>query len=401
MKVKLTETGKKVVAQMEIPEAVKEQWESIWHEGNLVLFMTYGMSLRKWDEMGTLQREIKPYRELKKHLKSISIVTYGDWTEPYIEGMNIFYNNTALPDSLYSIFAPWIHRHLLKGADYFKTNQIPGSWTAVIAKLMFKKRLIVRQGYPWLQTLAEKKTPFWKRVLADITEIIAYSAADSIIVTTDRDKKTIVERFDDLELKIHVISNYIDTDLFKPDPALRIPKRILYVGRMAHEKNLISLIMAVKRLDVELILIGEGEIKQQMVAFASDSGIKNVKFLGAMKNEDIVCEYRKAEIFILPSKYEGNPKALMEAMACGCIVIGTKVRGIKELIDDGESGFLCEQPSTSINAAICRAQFMTENYPKEADAIRKNARETIEYQHSLKNAVMKELHILREPKVNR
>ncbi|MDD5453876.1 MAG: glycosyltransferase family 4 protein [Candidatus Ratteibacteria bacterium] len=395
MRVKLTEAGEKAVAQMEIPEAVKEQWESIWHEGNLVLFMTYGMSLRKWDEAGTLERELKLYRELKNNLKSISIVTYGNASEPYIEGINVLYNNTWMPDWLYSIFAPWIHRHILREADYFKTNQIPGSWCAVIAKILFKKRLIIRQGYPWLQTLKEHKAPIWKRILAEITETIAYSAADSIIVTTERDKKTIIEKSADIYRKTHVISNYIDTDLFKPDPEKRVPNRILYVGRIAYEKNLKSLILAVKSLDIELIMIGDGEIKQQILTLASRIGVIDIKFLGIMKNEDLVQEYQKADQFILPSIYEGNPKALMEAMACGCMVIGTNVRGIKELIDDGKTGFLCEITPTSINAALCRAHFTSTNHPKEADEIRNRARDMIVNNHSLRLAVKKELKILR------
>ncbi len=398
MKVKLTEAGKKVVAQMEIPEAIKEQWESIWHEGNLVLFMTYGMSLRKWKEAGTLDRELKPYRELMTHLESISIITYGDAFEPYIEGMNILYNNTWMPDWLYTIFAPWVHRRVLKEADYFKTNQVSGSLTAVIAKLMFKKRLIVRQGYPWLQTLEEKKAPLWKRMIADISEIIAYSAADSIIVTTERDKDRIVEKDTDIDKKIHIVSNYIDTDLFKPDPTLRIKNRILYVGRLEHEKNLLQLIQAVKRLDVELIIIGDGSIRRQLETFAKDSNIKNVTFLGRVSNETLPVEYNKAELYVQPSLYEGNPKTILEAMACGCFVIGTDVRGINELIKDGDTGFLSQPPSTSINSAITRAKYMIENYPKEVDAIRGKARDLMVDIYSLQSVILKELRILRQKK---
>ena len=404
MKVKLTEAGRKVADELEIPEAIKEQWDSIWRDGKLVLFMTYGMSLRDWDKSGTLLRELRLYIELAKHLETIYIVTYGDgrntietqYKEQLPKNIIILYNNTALPNVLYTLFAPWIQRNVMKNADYFKSNQMAGSWTAVIAKILFKKRLIIRQGYPWLQTLKEKKASFLKKILVTITEVISYGVADSIIVTTDRDKQAIVDRFDDLEPKIRVISNYIDTDLFKPDPALRIPKRTLYVGRMAHEKNLFSLISAVKGLDVELIMIGEGGIKSQLITHTNDSGIKNVTFLTTMKNEELVNEYQKAEIFILPSIYEGNPKVLMEAMACGCFVIGTNVRGIKEIIEDGKNGFLCEVTSPYIISAIRQVQFMLDVCSKEADEIREKARDTIVDKHSLQSTVLKELHVYRD-----
>jgi len=263
---------------------------------------------------------------------------------------------------------------------------------------MLMNKLIIRQGYPWLQTLEEHKAPLWKRLLAGLTERISYVVADSIIVTTEMDKKRIIEKYGIEEPKIHVIPNYVDTDLFKPDPSQRIPKRILYVGRIAQEKNLTSLLLATESLDVELRMVGEGEQKPYLVAMAS-YGITNVKFLGKIENEDLVQEYQKADMFILPSYYEGNPKALLEAMACGCIVIGTNVRGIKELVEDGETGFLCPELShSSITLTINRALFMIREHPEITDKIRENARNTITANNSLKETVRREICMLRELK---
>ena len=57
-------------------------------------------------------------------------------------------------------------------------------------------------------------------------------------------------------------------------------------------------------------------------------------------------------LVILPSHYEGYPKTVLEAMACGLPVIGTDVRGIRELIRHGVTGWLCGTDSASIRAAI-------------------------------------------------
>ena len=395
MKVRLTEKGMKVANECEIPEEVRERFESIFKEGNLVLFMTYGMSLKKWKEAGILERELKPYRELKKHLNSISIVTYGDGFEPYIDGINVLYNNTALPDFLYSIFAPWIHRRILREADYFKTNQIPGSWSAAIAKKLFGKRLLIRQGYPWFQTLQEKKAPFWKRILAGITERIAYNAADGIIVTTERDNLQIQKNYSVSGQKIHIVPNYIDTDLFKPDPSLRVINRLLYVGRLEPEKNLINLIRAVKGLEVELILIGEGSLRPRLETLVKVEGIRNVKFLGRVPNESLPQEYNKAEIFILPSLYEGMPKVLIEAMACGCLVIGSNVRGIKELIVHEKTGLLCGTAEATIRGTILYAIMFSIGSNNVAEQIRKQARETIVNNYSFEDVIKKELILYR------
>jgi len=59
-------------------------------------------------------------------------------------------------------------------------------------------------------------------------------------------------------------------------------------------------------------------------------------------------------VFVLPSQYEGTPKALLEAMACGLAVVGTNVPGIRELIQDGVNGLLCEPDVKAISEAIAR-----------------------------------------------
>jgi glycosyltransferase involved in cell wall biosynthesis len=75
-------------------------------------------------------------------------------------------------------------------------------------------------------------------------------------------------------------------------------------------------------------------------------------FCGIKSNQLLPDELNVSEIFILPSLYEGNPKALIEAMACGKPVIGTKVTGIKELILHGETGLLCDPDIDSIRETI-------------------------------------------------
>lgn len=363
--------------------------------------MTYGMSLRKWYEAGILSRELKPYNELAKYFDKIFIVTYGGSSElfyrsPKHMAKNIFilYNNTLHPDFVYSLLAPWIHRDVLKNVDILKTNQTAGSWSAVIAKKLFGKKLFIRQGYPWLQTLEEKNAPLWKRILAGLTEKLAYNAADGIIMTTERDKREIQRNYHVPEEKVHVIPNYIDTDLFKPDPSLRQANRILYVGRLEHEKNLIQLILAVEGLDVELIIIGEGSIRRQLETLVKDKGITNTRFLGRMPNKSLPQEYNQASVFVQPSWYEGNPKTFMEAMACGCLVIGTDVRGINSLIQHEKNGYLCGLSASHIRGAIIVAHHTSQTC--DGKKLRENARATIVGNYSSENTVAKEMKLYKE-----
>ena len=77
-----------------------------------------------------------------------------------------------------------------------------------------------------------------------------------------------------------------------------------------------------------------------------------MKFLGTKANDELPAIYAECDIFVLPSLYEGHPKALLEAMSCGMAVVGAEVPGIAEVIEDGETGALCGTDATSIRATL-------------------------------------------------
>lgn len=362
----------------------------------LVLFLTAGMSLDKWAKGGMLTREIKIYNEIAIHFKKIYFLTYGDESElkykkHLADNIEILFNKNSMFTPMYSFFSPLIHKSIIKKADFLKTNQMTGSWTALIAKMLFKKKLIVRQGFPLLLTLKEKKESFIKIALAILIENTSYKSADKIIVTTLHDKKYVTHKYNVNPEKIAIISNYVDTDIFKPIETIKKEKkRMIFVGRFDREKNLISLIDAVKSMDVKLVLIGRGPMEKTLKNKVEKEEISNVSFPGIVPNEQLPVEFNKSEIFIQPSLYEGNPKTLLEAMSCGLPVIGTNVRGIKEIIKHEENGYLCELSSESIKEAIIKVLKSEEIKYR----IGHNARETILAGYSLNYLVDKELSLL-------
>ena len=96
--------------------------------------------------------------------------------------------------------------------------------------------------------------------------------------------------------------------------------------------------------------------------------------------------------YILPSKYEGMPKTLLEAMACSLVCIGTDVKGINEVIEDGVSGFLAKTTDTAdIVDAIARAI----NY-SSPNTISQNARLLIKENFSLNSFQKKEMSIVND-----
>lgn len=89
-----------------------------------------------------------------------------------------------------------------------------------------------------------------------------------------------------------------------------------------------------KGCEVELRLIGEGKKKKELQELAISMGVSaNVKFLGKITNETVLFEeLKKADIFLLPSKLEGLPRVIIEAMAVGLPVIASDVNGNRELV---------------------------------------------------------------------
>ncbi|HEY2537315.1 MAG TPA: glycosyltransferase family 4 protein [Solirubrobacteraceae bacterium] len=121
---------------------------------------------------------------------------------------------------------------------------------------------------------------------------------------------------------------------------------ILFIGRQIPKKGQAVLLEAVSLLAerghiLDVTLAGEGPARPELERLAERLGIASrVVFPGAIGQEEIHALYTGASIFCLPSFAEGVPGVLMEAMAMELPVVSTRITGIPELIDDGETGLL-------------------------------------------------------------
>jgi glycosyltransferase involved in cell wall biosynthesis len=312
-------------------------------EKSLALCFTIGVSLNLWHETGMLTREIAIYNELSKYFKNIYFFTYGMGDLKYKSYLSD--NITIVPkkyiknDLLYSFLLPLIHRKMLKEVDLLKTNQMPGSWSAVLAKLMYRKKLVVRTGYMWSIHLDKENIAGWQRMLSKNVEKLAYKRADSAITSSQTN-------FDYVERNYHprdhvLVPNYVETDVFKPLNMAKEKGSLCFVGRLTGQKNLFDLFEALSGLSYTIDLIGSGEDEEKLKESAREHKI-DASFLGNVPNHDLPEILNKHEVFILPSLYEGMPKTLLEAMSCGLAVIGTNIDGTREVIKHGENGILCE-----------------------------------------------------------
>jgi len=125
---------------------------------------------------------------------------------------------------------------------------------------------------------------------------------------------------------------------------------LLTVGRLAPEKNIEWLLSCLpqirQRVDhtVRLVIVGDGPRKAQIERMISASSLTDdVVLLG--QRDDVLEWMALADVFVLPSSYEGTSLALLEAMASGLSVVATNVGGNAEVLRNGETGILVEQNS--------------------------------------------------------
>jgi len=166
--------------------------------------------------------------------------------------------------------------------------------------------------------------------------------------------------------KVFVIHNGIDLDRFKSCSSQQDAKKALgldsslvigTVSRLSREKDQFNLIKAFAKIvsvdpDVRLVFAGDGPLRNELMAFADDLGLKDkVTFLGF--RDDVNMVMQSFDIFVLPSLQEGISLSLLEAMASAKPVIVTNVGGNPEVVIDGETGFFVAPKNPHKLAEAC------------------------------------------------
>jgi glycosyltransferase involved in cell wall biosynthesis len=330
----------------------------------IIIFFTYGVSLKIWADSGLLQREIRIYNELmRKYNIQFYFLTYGgvedrQW-ECELKGIKLLPVYERLPRLRYkwmsffqTFLIPWFFRKEFKLVEILKTNQIWGGWVAVLVKLIFNKPLFVRCGFEAYKNSLAAENNDIAHVLLKYTSWVTYKNANHIWLNTNEISDFVRRNFSIPTSKITVRENWVDTGLFKPDRNIVQRKdRVLFVGRLSEEKNIPLLLNSLSGTNIGLDVVGTGILKEKIVTLAIKLNV-DVKFLGLVDNNLMPNIYNQYQVYVLCSIYEGNPKSMLEAMACGCVVIGTKVAGIRNIINHNKTGVLVENSSDNLRKEI-------------------------------------------------
>lgn len=322
----------------------------------LVLFMSRRMSLRRWAEMGIFWREVALYRELIQHNVRVSILSYGDRSEldyqSQLPGIGILCNERGLPRRMYERALPWLHRQAFRQADLIKTNQTEGAEQVLRTCRWWRQPLVARCGYMFSSNVAAQAGEHSRRARRALRlESRLFCAAQRIVVTAPAMAADVRQRLPQVAGRIRVVPNYVDVARFTPSGESPKDWDLIYVGRISREKNLEALLEAIRPLGARLLVVGGGPLLETLKANHQDLKDR-VTWMGHVPHERIPMLLERSRVFVLPSHFEGHPKAALEAMVAGVPVIGTNVRGIRELIQDRSTGMLCGTDPASMRGII-------------------------------------------------
>jgi glycosyltransferase involved in cell wall biosynthesis len=283
--------------------------------------------------------------------------SYADETAPPGAAWVLVPNRRAWHRWIYAGLLPFLHARQFRECDVLRVMQLTGEVPAMIARFLYGVPFVATYGYDYSRNAGAEGAGALRQGLFRLRTAAALRAAAGIIVTNAATADVVARRIP--RDRIIFVPNGVDLSRFTPRPADRPvhdPLRILFVGRLSPEKNLDLLVEAVAGSSRRAVLrlVGDGPERDRVRAEAQARGVA-VEFAGVVPHESLREQFDWCDLFVLPSKFEGHPKSLIEAMASGCVCVGTRVPGIDGILADGETGLLAVPAADDLRRAIDRA----------------------------------------------
>lgn len=142
-----------------------------------------------------------------------------------------------------------------------------------------------------------------------------------------------------------VIPNGVDP-IARPDLRVHSPRRIIMVGRLSIQKNpllAIETLASIREMDWSFDVIGDGPLMADVRKLAEREGIGGrVTLHGWISSDQVARVMGEADILLLPSLHEGLPMVAIEALHRGLAIVGSQIGGMRDVVEEGRNGFLCE-----------------------------------------------------------
>lgn len=287
--------------------------------------------------------------ELARRGHQVHFISYANPIRLDPDTPNIFYHEVEVlnyPLFQYPPYTLALASRMTEVAERHKLDllhvhyAVPHSISALLAQQMTTERRL-----PFITTLHGTDITL---VGADRSyfSITKFSIEKSNGITTISEymrKQT--EDFFGVRNPIEVIHNFVNTDLYKPDPEAQAAgrKRILHISNFRPVKRVLDCIRAFaivrQHVDAELVLAGDGPDRPAAESLAWELRLdRDIRFLG--KQDHMQRLIPRMTALHLPSEMEAFGLAALEAMACGVPPVATLTGGVPDLIQDGVDGFM-------------------------------------------------------------
>jgi glycosyltransferase involved in cell wall biosynthesis len=207
--------------------------------------------------------------------------------------------------------------------------------------------------YP--SSLFEKLQLLFKKIIFDpIIGRITLKAPDALVSVSYLDLQTVLKSFKITRDNNFWIPNAVDISKFKLLKGIE-RKYITFVGRLSYIKGFdiflkIAEKIHKKKQDIEFIIVGDGPLLNLLREYKSKIPIK---YYQRVPYEKMIQVYNKSKILLITSRYEGIPATMLEAMACGTVVVASKAGGVPEVIRNEKYGFMFDLNDLESAAELC------------------------------------------------
>ncbi len=243
----------------------------------------------------------------------------------------------------------------------------------ILAKAAGRKRPVVVHVHGGRFVLNE----FSNSTLASLARNLLRTAS-RVIVLSDAEAGGIRKLVP--ELKPTILPNAVAAESFAVVEREWQTKNIIYLGRLHEAKGLDDIVESCRMLGAQgfkfkFSCYGAGPDQERFVSAMSQMLGENFHFGGVVSGEEKVRAFSSADIFLMPSRFEGLPLSLLEAMAAGCIPIVSNRGAMPSVVEDGRNGFLVEPGD--LTQILGKLKFLLSENETSWNAIRENARQTI------------------------
>jgi glycosyltransferase involved in cell wall biosynthesis len=230
---------------------------------------------------------------------------------------------------------------------------------------------------------------FSSRILKEFTAYML-RRAKTVLVLSAIEKDFIEKNWKNLDVR--VLENAVALESVPPAIARgSTEKTIVFLGRLHEDKGLREIIEACRILkdenfNFDFKCFGAGDDKDFFVREMTEILGEKFSYGGVVSGAKKWRALAASDIFLLPSRYEGLPVALLEAMAAGCVPVASSVGSIREVINDGVNGFLIEPGNVS---EIVEKLKLLLAGKVDRENLRENARATIEERFNFEDYIKK------------